>query len=82
MTPLIILLRPRLSQVHISVTFICVQSHLNRDGLGQRLLDGDVDLSLRSAYSLMGITPSTPQEVASDYYQIDFVSISCRRHVC
>ncbi|KAN0080027.1 hypothetical protein V8E55_009593 [Tylopilus felleus] len=39
---------------------------------GQRLLDGDVDLSLRSAYGLMGISPKTPQEVASDYFQVDF----------
>ncbi|KAH0833997.1 hypothetical protein J3R83DRAFT_11233 [Lanmaoa asiatica] len=45
---------------------------------GQRLQDGGVDISLRSAYGLMGISPKTPQEVASDYYQIDFVSIGCR----
>ncbi|KAG8215246.1 hypothetical protein J3R82DRAFT_8795 [Butyriboletus roseoflavus] len=44
---------------------------------GQRLQDGDVDLSLRSAYGLMNISSKTPQEVASDYYQIDFVSIIC-----
>ncbi|KAG9311051.1 hypothetical protein JVU11DRAFT_8951 [Chiua virens] len=40
---------------------------------GQRLLDGDVDLSLRSAYSIMGISSRTPQEVASEYYQVDWV---------
>ncbi|KAF8553640.1 amine oxidase [Imleria badia] len=39
---------------------------------GQRLEEGEVDLSLRSAYGLMGISPKTPQEVASDYFQIDF----------
>jgi polyamine oxidase len=47
---------------------------------GQRLQDGDVDLSLRSAYGLLGISPQTPQEVASDYYQIDFVSIAWLAH--
>ncbi|KAF8553637.1 amine oxidase [Imleria badia] len=39
---------------------------------GQQLQDGHVDLSLRSAYGLMGISPKTPQEDASDYYRIDF----------
>ena len=43
---------------------------------GQQLQDGNVDMSLRSAYGIMGIGPKTPQEVASDYYQIDFVSIA------
>lgn len=47
---------------------------LNRRNLGQRLEEGEVDLSLRSAYGMMGVSPKTPQEVASDYYQIDFVS--------
>ncbi|KAG8215259.1 hypothetical protein J3R82DRAFT_8813 [Butyriboletus roseoflavus] len=40
---------------------------------GSRLEEGEVDLSLRSAYGLMGISPKTPQEDASDYYQIDWV---------
>ncbi|KAI9571834.1 amine oxidase [Boletus coccyginus] len=39
---------------------------------GQRLQNGDVDLSLASAYGLMGIKSKTPQEVASEYYQVDF----------
>jgi polyamine oxidase len=47
---------------------------------GQRLEEGEVDLSLRSAYGLMGVSPKTPQEVVSDYYQIDFVSIACCLH--
>ena len=47
---------------------------------GQQLRDGNVDMSLRSAYGLMGISPKTPQEVASDYYQIDFVSFGCLLH--
>lgn len=38
--------------------------------------EGEVDLSLRSAYGLLGISPKTPQEVVSDYFQIDFVSNS------
>ncbi|KAH0834011.1 hypothetical protein J3R83DRAFT_11247 [Lanmaoa asiatica] len=41
---------------------------------GQRLEEGEVDLSLRSAYGIMGVSPKTPQEDASDYFQIDFVS--------
>ncbi|KAG6370738.1 hypothetical protein JVT61DRAFT_11125 [Boletus reticuloceps] len=41
---------------------------------GPQLLNGDVDLSLRSAYGLMGISPKTPQEVASNYYQVDFAN--------
>lgn len=48
--------------------------------VAQRLKGGEVDLSLRSAYSFMGTSPKTPQEVASDYYQIDFVSNSCLVH--
>ena len=44
---------------------------------GQQLLDGNVDLSLRSAYSLMGMSSKTPQEVASEYYQVDWVRIGC-----
>ncbi|KAG6374012.1 amine oxidase [Boletus reticuloceps] len=39
---------------------------------GRRLKEGEVDLSLRSAYGLMGIGPKTPQEDASNYFQIDF----------
>ncbi|KAG8218029.1 hypothetical protein J3R82DRAFT_6229, partial [Butyriboletus roseoflavus] len=42
-----------------------------------RLEEGEVDLSLRSAYGLMGISPKTPQEDASDCYQIDWVSNTC-----
>lgn len=49
----------------------------DRHKLGQGLQNGDVDLSLASAYGLMGIKSKTPQEVASEYYQVDFVSISC-----
>jgi len=43
---------------------------------GQRLKEGEVDLSLKSAYGLMGISPKTPQEVVCDYFQIDFVGKS------
>ncbi|KIK97836.1 hypothetical protein PAXRUDRAFT_135456 [Paxillus rubicundulus Ve08.2h10] len=39
---------------------------------GQRLHDGEVDMSLKSAYGIMGVSPRTPQEDACDYYQIDF----------
>jgi hypothetical protein len=40
---------------------------------GQRLQDGEVDMSLKSAYGIMGVSPKTPQEDACDYYQIDLV---------
>lgn len=56
---------------------IIFRSSADRRELGQRLEEGEVDLSLRSAYGLMGVSPKTPQEDASDYYQIDFVSKSC-----
>ncbi|KAF9238348.1 hypothetical protein BU15DRAFT_47713 [Melanogaster broomeanus] len=39
---------------------------------GQRLHDNEVDMSLQSAYGMLGISPKTPQEVACDYYQIDW----------
>ncbi|KAF9219363.1 amine oxidase [Gyrodon lividus] len=39
---------------------------------GQRLHDGEVDMSLHSAYGIMGVSPKTPQENACDYYQIDW----------
>ncbi|KIJ18181.1 hypothetical protein PAXINDRAFT_167435 [Paxillus involutus ATCC 200175] len=39
---------------------------------GQRLQDGEVDMSLKSAYGIMGVSPKTPQEDACDYYQIDW----------
>ncbi|KAN0079996.1 hypothetical protein V8E55_009562 [Tylopilus felleus] len=45
---------------------------------GQRLEKGEVDLSLRSAYGIMGVSPKTPQEVVSEYYQIDF---ECKSHI-
>ncbi|KAF9238346.1 hypothetical protein BU15DRAFT_75279 [Melanogaster broomeanus] len=41
---------------------------------GQRMFDKEVDMSLQSAYGMMGISPKTPQEVACDYYQIDWTS--------
>ncbi|KAH0834009.1 hypothetical protein J3R83DRAFT_11245 [Lanmaoa asiatica] len=39
---------------------------------GQRLREDQVDLSLRSAYGIMGVNPKTPQQDASEYYQIDY----------
>lgn len=42
-------------------------------GTGQRLRNNQVDMDLRSAYSLMGASPQTPQEDACEYYQVDFV---------
>ncbi|KIM51763.1 hypothetical protein SCLCIDRAFT_1165699 [Scleroderma citrinum Foug A] len=39
---------------------------------GQRLRNNQVDMDLRSAYSLMGASPQTPQEDACEYYQVDF----------
>ena len=63
----------------ISKPFL-VSNVTDSGGPGQRLLQGDTDLSLRSAYGYMGISPKTPQEDASDYYQIDFVSIGCLVH--
>lgn len=39
---------------------------------GQRLQNNQVDMDLRAAYSLMGRSPKTPQEAASEYYQVDF----------
>ncbi|KAG9311033.1 amine oxidase [Chiua virens] len=40
---------------------------------GQRLQDGEVDMSMRSAYRYLNIAPTTPQEDVCDYFQIDFV---------
>ncbi|KIN94123.1 hypothetical protein M404DRAFT_1008573 [Pisolithus tinctorius Marx 270] len=40
---------------------------------GQRLHENKVDMDLRSAYSYLGMAPTTPQEEACQYYQVDFV---------
>jgi polyamine oxidase len=39
---------------------------------GSRLQHNQVDMSLKSAYGIMGISPKTPQEEVCDYYQIDW----------
>ncbi|KAH7882158.1 hypothetical protein F5I97DRAFT_1931880 [Phlebopus sp. FC_14] len=42
---------------------------------GERLHNNQVDMSLTSAYGIMGASSKSPQEDACDYFQIDFVSL-------
>lgn len=39
---------------------------------GRGVAENKVDLDLRSAYSYLGMAPTTPQEQACQYYQVDF----------